>query len=136
MKFLNSYIGKKWKSGGTGPEAYNCWGLVADIYKKHLGFDVPIIKANEYDKKILAETFRTHPENANWKAIEKREAGDFDLCLMGEHDIYHCGLWFTIDGGGVLHAAPRAGVIFQRFKHLPYSRKEFRKCKYLNRQSA
>jgi len=48
---LNSYIGKAWKENAYGPDEFDCWGLVAHIYKTHFNIDLPNFDVVPYTRR-------------------------------------------------------------------------------------
>ena len=111
------YIGKPWKAGCGGPDAFDCWGLVVDIYRHRYGKALSAIPVPEINLKSLIRTIDKHPERHHWEArlLEvclKPCEGDVALMRQSRYPI-HVGLWVDVDGGGILHCIQGAGVVFQ-----------------------
>jgi hypothetical protein len=108
MNFAD-YIGIQWEAGAQGPDAYDCMGFFRVVQREHFGIEVPTIISPDYDDgKTLATLFSRHEERSNWVRIEKPEHG----CAVIIRGPLHIGTWLNIDGGGVIHSARGAGVIF------------------------
>jgi hypothetical protein len=97
------YLGKRYERGATGPDAYDCWTLVCDIYKC-FG-----IKLNYYPKEL--NLFGIVKEMGSCKADfnEVQNLKDYDLILTGSHDRpHHIGVALN---HAMLHAMEDFGVI-------------------------
>ncbi len=116
MHWAAAYIGLPWEATANGPRAYNCWSFVRHVQKAHFGLDLPEIP-NPEDLRLLAESFRDHPERARWKNVGLPQEGDCVLLRMSRVPI-HVGVWLCEMGGGVLHCARGAGVVYQRLDAL------------------
>ncbi|MBR9971194.1 NlpC/P60 family protein [Magnetospirillum sulfuroxidans] len=99
-------------SGGSGPDSFNCWEFVRMVQARHFGRLLPEI-GNPEDMLVMGRTFRDHPERRRWAKVETPAEGDCVLLRRSRHPI-HVGVWLDVDGGGVLHCAEGAGVVFQR----------------------
>ena len=106
------YIGKPWKVGCAGPETFDCWGLVVDVYRCLYGKRLSLIPVPENNLKALIQTFNSHPERQHWEATLDPSEGDVALLRQSRYPI-HVGLWVDVDGGGILHCIQGAGVVFQ-----------------------
>lgn len=119
------YIGIPWQAGAQGPDAFDCMSFFRFIQKKHFGIEVPLVIAPDYDDAhALADLMSTHPERQKWLRIGKPEHG----CAVVIHRPMHIGVWLDVDGGGVLHCARGADVIFTSDSawHMSgFGRKEF-----------
>ncbi|OAN45860.1 NlpC/P60 family protein [Magnetospirillum moscoviense] len=99
-------------SGGSGPDSFNCWEFVRMVQARHFGRLLPEI-GNPEDMLVMGRTFRDHPERQRWAKVPDPMEGDCVLLRRSRHPI-HVGIWLDVDGGGVLHCAQDAGVVFQR----------------------
>ena len=128
------YIGKPWKGGARGPEEFDCWGLVVDVYKKYLNKKLPtFFNIHPKEKLKVCKTINQtlEPDTAEWIEI-KDDLKSFDVVLMGRtSQFHHIGLIALIDSDyGVLHCMDNIGVIFSKslflktfkYNHLRYFR--------------
>lgn len=97
------YIAKPWAAGATGPDAYDCRGLVRCLVRQRLGVELP------------------EPEVARawgWRAVKGPPQVD-DVLLMRGPAGRHVGYMVEANGRlGVLHAngtaaRPGGSVMFQ-----------------------
>ncbi|WP_337996236.1 hypothetical protein [Oleispirillum naphthae] len=113
MHWAAQYIGLPWSETGEGPESYHCWSFVRMVEAKHFGRDLPPIP-NPGDLLPLARAFRDHPERVRWPRVEVPMEGDCVLLRCARYPV-HVGVWAgPAVGGGVLHCAEAAGVVYQR----------------------
>jgi len=117
MHWAEDLIGRPWRAGGRGPNAFDCWGLVRYCWRDRFGIQVPEIPIDAGDLRAVHAGFRDHPERRRWRLVADPREGDAVLMRQSRHPI-HVGLWLEADGGGVLHAARGIGVVFQNPRDL------------------
>lgn len=119
------YIGLPWKAGAQGPDAFDCMAFFRHVQREQFGIEVPAVIAPDYeDANALADLMSHHPERQRWLRLATPAHG----CAVVIHRPMHIGTWLDIDGGGVLHCARGAGVIFTSDSAWPLSgfgRKEY-----------
>lgn len=113
--WAEQYIGKPWRLGTSGPDTFDCWGLVRAVLGEHFGIAVPVIEipdcAGLAVVREATKQLAQHPELARWQAVAVPRAGD-GVKMSCARDPWHVGLWLDVDGGGVLHCLEGPGVIF------------------------
>lgn len=113
-----SYLGRPWSKGGQAPAAFNCWELVRHIQHAYFAIEVPEIAVDTDNLRACIEAFNGHDERSHWALITGAPQGG-DCVLMSQGTApTHIGIWLDMDGGGVLHAVKKPGVIFSRAEHL------------------
>jgi len=114
-------IGKPWEAGQQGPDAFDCWGLLAWVYKQQYNINLPRISVAEGDLRSQIRAFRAHPEHRHWQQVDTPKEADALLLRQSRHPI-HVGIWIETEGeAGVLHALQGAGVVFQTLNSLKLS---------------
>ena len=114
-------IGKPWEAGQQGPDAFDCWGLLAWVYKQQFNIHLPRISVNEGDLRAQVKAFRAHPEHRHWQQVDTLKEGDALLLRQSRHPI-HVGIWIDTEGeSGMLHSLQGAGVVFQTLNSLTLS---------------
>lgn len=76
-------LGKPYKMGADGPDAYDCYGVVRAVMLKE-GIVLPGIARNDMPHKVLATAMLGCPERVQWVEVEK--GGPGDLMVMGNVD--------------------------------------------------
>ncbi len=103
LNWVQDYVGLPYLAGGRGP-AWDCWGLVVEVYKNELGVQLP-------DWVIDPEIME-----GNWE-VELPEPTH--LCLVrtprGDNVPDHYGIYI---GGGVLSASPGGSVFVDLRRYL------------------
>lgn len=112
--WTDAYFGKPWAFGATGPEGYDCYGLVRAVYRDILGIDLPVIAV---DHAPLAIRHAIRNGQSGWSPTRNGGVQDFDVVMLshGKHP-HHVGLWGGPDR--VLHSVEGAGVIRQELTGL------------------
>jgi cell wall-associated NlpC family hydrolase len=123
----SQYIGLPWESGAQGPDAFDCWAFVRHVQSKHFGRDLPLIDVDANNRSMVHAAFAIHPERQRWAQVEQPSEGDCVLVHKGRF-ADHVGMWVDVDGGRILHAVPRAGVVctsIQALRRLGWNPIEF-----------
>lgn len=107
------YLGKPWVAGAFGPAAFDCWGLLCDIYEKRRGLTLPrYAEIRRGDSKAMAQAAVIETLE-RWRKLDAPE----DLCGVGmaqaPNDIFHVGIYLELDGGMVMHSQRCSGCIIQ-----------------------
>jgi peptidoglycan DL-endopeptidase CwlO len=93
MKFMWASIGKTYVMGGTGPDTYDCSGLIQAAWKA-VGVTLPRTSGQQYDATVRI-------------SYEDLQPGD--LVFFGYHGSHHVGMYIGNDQ--MIDAAnPRRGV--------------------------
>ena len=107
--FARRVVGLPWKENGYGPDAYDCWGLARACQREVFGRELPII---DYPSTIRAivRIIESHEINDDWPQVETPAHGDVVTMTNSRHP-HHIGTFLALDGGRVLHATEREGVM-------------------------
>jgi len=109
MHWANKYIGKPWAKGQFGPNAFNCFGLVHDIYQNKYNIKMPILLIPEDNSSAIKIVLNHHPERSRFYEVKQPKEGD--IVIMNDS---HCGIVINPSRIGVLHSyRPYGGVVFQ-----------------------
>jgi len=107
MRWHEEYLGKPWEHSPNPPHSFNCGELLRHIYKKHFGYEAPILLADTRAlRSCIRDVGNMHRYYANLVPVDVPQ--DFDLALLsrgGPAD--HVGLYC---GGDILHCRPNVGV--------------------------
>lgn len=125
LSYITGVIGRPYRIGARGPDAFDCYGLVRFVLGELQGLGLP----DDLGRPIVttrdqAEAMLSHPERENWMEIPAHEAQDLDLILMGNvlgRD-FHLGLFMQAGSNvGVLHVDQTRGVVFDDMPSLKAS---------------
>lgn len=91
VKFAKAQIGDPYRAGHSGPNAFDCSGLVRYVFKKITGKELPHFSKAQY---------------RHAKKIGKKNAKPGDLVFFFENGAHHVGIYI---GNGKMVDAPNAG---------------------------
>lgn len=108
--WADQYLGHRWESGATGPDAWDCGTFVRHIELLHFGRAVPDVVV---DATRMRDVVRAIDglDLGDWDEVAQPRDGDGAILAYSRHGS-HVGVWIDVDGGGVLHCQNGAGVIF------------------------
>ena len=117
---IGDLVGMPFKPRGRGPDAYDCWGLAMEVYRRRgiglpdfaYGDDLEITVLNELirgNKRLIVEIDRPEP----WCLV------GFSLIPAYEH---HIGVSLP-DGRRFIHARRRHRIIISRFNDQAWKRR-------------
>lgn len=111
------YLGRPWVAGASGPDAYDCYGLVRAVYRDRLHIDVPPLCVNALSSLSVARAMRDY-DYSDWLEIAAPER-EFDVVEMSQAERpHHVGIYLLADGGGVLTSLEGIGVVYQSLRSL------------------
>lgn len=114
IAFLEDLIGRPYRIGATGPDAFDCYGLARHVQANLYGVSMPRLPFVAVTTRQQAEAMLGHPELRNWCEIPEHKARDGDGVLMGnvaKRD-FHLGTYVVPGTAGVvLHINEKCGVV-------------------------
>jgi cell wall-associated NlpC family hydrolase len=120
---IENYIGKPFRSGARGPDAYDCWGLVIDVYRRLYGIDLPDFDIAATAVHQIAGAIASQAAAPQWARIAPAAPLPTPcvavLAAVPGHPnlVTHCAV--HIGGGRLLHALESTGVSIITPRH-PY----------------
>ena len=104
-------IGLPFVDGGRGPDGYDCWGLVREVYHR-MGIDLQDYKMSCYDTAGFAG--HVEEERPKWKRYEPKDAPVPSVVAirLSSPNISHVGVY--IGEGKFLHTREKTGVCIER----------------------
>ncbi|MEW6314124.1 MAG: NlpC/P60 family protein [Pseudomonadota bacterium] len=118
--FALAAIGKPWQSGATGPDAYDCFGLLRAYYLAVRGVQVPVVDVDAHHQLAVRHAIAHGLAGGKWAELAAPAEGCAVLMSQANYPD-HVGVWLDIDSGGVLHAIRGAGVIYTNRRNLAAS---------------
>lgn len=104
MSWWAKWVGKEFVTGGRGPEAYDCYGLVREVERLEFGIELPEYRAydNAFDHEQTVPLFARGIEQVKSQIIERDDARDGDLVFMRyKGRVAHIGVF--VEPNRVLH---------------------------------
>ncbi|MCA3575530.1 MAG: C40 family peptidase [Aestuariivirga sp.] len=124
---IDSFIGLPYRDGARGPDAYDCYGIVAAVLKAVKGLELPDWHAAAATPQAASRAIAAAlaGEVAGGRVLAVVDPADWDIAIVGStFRPHHVGVFF---GGGVLHASRAFGSVWHplnRFRLL-YPHTEF-----------
>lgn len=120
MHPIDKLIGKPFANGGRGPDNYDCWGLVCEIFRIH-GINLPDYKisceeASQIDNEIQIQRKKWH-KCADEIPIPALVVMRFNQVMFCNHTGVYIG------NGKFIHTAERMGVHIDRINSPAWRRK-------------
>lgn len=102
-EWLPGLVGKPYKAGAGGPDAYDCYGLATAIEARLFGVQMPP---------------RNGPPSIyrGWRRVDA--PGDGALVMLDNGHGRHVGVFLAAERG-VIHALENVGVVFDDLAMLP-----------------
>ena len=109
VNWAYNYVGLEYGEGEWGPDRYDCWGLLALIYKEI--YDVDLID--------LVDRYHTDRDKisllpkvlGSWEPVGEPEIGDGILFLIAGR-VPHCGVY--VGNGFMIHSVDGPSSCIQR----------------------
>lgn len=113
--WIAQYIGKPYLLGARGPEYFDCYGLVKDIFKTQKGIVLPDWHVTNDNLGEAVREISKHVSDSVFHEYAKPiiDPQDFDIAILKRRrDAYHLGVYIA---GGILHIRKDgAGVAHER----------------------
>lgn len=121
LSLISDLIGKPYKTGAKGPDAYDCWGLAQAVQAGLFGRTMPTIDAppDDNNPKTMIRFIRGHAARQQWKKADVFPKHG-QLVEMSRANLpFHIGVYLDIDSGGIIHSAQGIGVGFDPLIIMP-----------------
>lgn len=124
---LDDYIGLPYREGARGPDAYDCWGIVAEVLRAARGWSLPDWYQSAPGPQAASRAISAAVEGevAGGRSVRVDAPEDYDIAVVGSGTRpHHVGVYIH---GGVLHASRGLGSTWHqlgRFRML-YPHTEF-----------
>jgi cell wall-associated NlpC family hydrolase len=117
MHWAAQLIGLPYVLGASGPDAFDCWGLVRWVSRTQLGVDMPIVcGAEQHSESAILRAARVSRRHLMPAGATEQE---WDILLMRHQSGRHVGICVHANGGLlVLHTLAGDGVHLQRLRDL------------------
>lgn len=106
MHWALPLIGKPWVKGATGPNSYDCWGLVCQVQRQQRGIEMKPLAVGQMLSPEHRKNLYEQVRHSHWYAQEGgTEPAEFDILLTLTKGQPHVGVLIKVDGQiRVLHA--------------------------------
>jgi len=117
-QWVNEYRGLPWQAYTTGPDSYDCLGLVVRVLREHYSYTVPRhLEVVTNDSRAIHRAIMAEIATGNWNKLESPADGAIVLLSVSQK-FHHIGVWLDIDGGLMLHSFKGSGVCLSSYSQL------------------
>lgn len=112
----NDLIGKPFSNGGRGPDAYDCYGLAVEVFRRH-GIELPDYRISCEDASRINQKYEE--QRSLWVECDKNNLPIPSLVVLRFNSpllINHVATY--IGNGRMLHIAKRTGVRIEMIDHI------------------
>ena len=112
---LDAYIGLPYREGARGPDAYDCWGIVAEVLRAAKGWQLPDWYQAAPGPQAASRAISAALDGAvdGGRSSRVEDPQDWDIAVVGSTvRPHHVGV---VVNGGILHAARAFGSTWQPF---------------------
>ncbi|HEV7278387.1 MAG TPA: peptidoglycan endopeptidase [Devosiaceae bacterium] len=111
LSVINALIGRPYRLGAQGPEAFDCYGAARALQAGLFGREMPeFTMPGAAGRSAIAAAIAVHPERGRWREVPRPEDGA--LVTMARNLCgYHLGTWLREDGGIIVHSIENCGVV-------------------------
>jgi cell wall-associated NlpC family hydrolase len=99
---FSDLIGLPFAFNARGPNAYDCWGLVMEAYRRWHGLEIPDYRTPTECRNVISEIMNDAAKDGFWASMEKPKPGAV-LLLSVRGFGSHAG--FMLPGGRFIHSA-------------------------------
>ncbi len=116
MPQINDLLGKEFRDGGRGPDAYDCWGLVCEVFRRY-DMIVPDYQVSCREASRIDQTYR---ENRKYWIRVQNDIPVPALVVVRFNEAVFCNHTGVYLGSGrFIHAREKTGVCVEPLDH-PY----------------
>lgn len=103
---LHDLVGKPFSEDGTGPDSYNCWHLVKEVFHR-FGVDVPDYRISALNFVQIEQTYKR--DVANWIRVNDPPVPALITMKLKRPHVNHFAVF--IGNGEFIHAYQGAGQV-------------------------
>ena len=113
MHWATDLIGQPYQRGATGPDAFDCWGLVRHVFTTVHGINMPVVAVDDASADNV-HAIREAARVSGWRPCADDEPAADDIVLMQGIEGPHVGVMVQANGALLLlHCLERVGVCAQ-----------------------
>lgn len=116
--WIQKYWQKPWVAYASGPEAYDCWGLVHAVLQEQYGINsMRYLEVVSGDHRAMHKAIEGEMVSGAWERLDQPVDGCVVLMSQGVR-FHHIGIWVDVMGGRVLHSKDGRGVCLENLQAL------------------
>lgn len=105
IQWTESVVGKPWMDRSDGPDAFDCWGLVVDSFRRMDGVELNQV-VGYADGEPIEQAGPIEASSGQWKQIDRPQHGAVFCCYTAGGALQHVGRVLHLVGAGLycIHA--------------------------------
>lgn len=107
--WVNDVVGKPWQDRADGPNAYDCWGLIVDSFRRVDGIEIEPVPGYQ-DGAEINEAGSAEQDSGRWQKIDAPKHGAIACYYDAQGSLIHVGRVVLLQGAG-LHVAHAKGSV-------------------------
>ena len=110
---VNEYIGRPYELNARGPEAFDCYGLVIDFFRRAANIRIPDWSVKDSQLETAVRVITKALNDSYDLVVPVVTPQDLDIAVLKRHKLaHHIGVYVN---GGILHASiNNKGVAWER----------------------
>lgn len=116
---INDLIGKPFLNRGRGPDGYDCWGLVREVYRR-CGVDLTEVNISVVACAAIQEEIETRKQRREWHELAQPEVPCVLLIKAHPKYLQHLGVY--VGRGKFLHVGSTKTVVIERISSPAWKR--------------
>jgi cell wall-associated NlpC family hydrolase len=116
LHWASALIGQSYQRGASGPDTFDCWGLVRWVFENVHGIQMPVIAVGQDDNMVA---IRQAVDDSGWRPTDEIEPAENDIVLMTGLEGKHVGVMVRANGSLLLlHCLEQRGVCAEPLRDL------------------
>jgi hypothetical protein len=108
IEWTNAVVGKPWRDRTSGPDTFDCWGLVVDSFRRVDDTEIPVVTGYDLGAPIEVAG-EAEKVSGHWQQVDKAQDGAVFCAYSATGTLAHVGRVFDLRGAG-LHAVHARGT--------------------------
>lgn len=118
IELYEDLLGKEYEFGASGPDKYDCYGLVREIYSR-IGVRIPKVICSSESFSYLGDTIQNYIDNGYWENIEYPEPYCVVKIQLVPPFVSHIGMVLS-DCVSFIHILPKRRVVVERLDSIQW----------------
>ena len=118
IELYEDLLGKEYEFGTSGPDKYDCYGLVKELYKR-LGINLPEVFCTSESFNYLGEVIQNNIDTGLWENIDSPEPYCVVKIQLIPPFVSHIGMVLS-DCTTFIHILPKRRVVVERLDSIQW----------------
>ena len=110
-------MGRPYEIGARGPDSFDCWGLLVEVYRAQFGIDLPNLNGITASAALTISREIDLQSREEWEEVERPFDGAA-VAMSQRKAFHHVGVFVIADSPRILHAMEGDRVILETVRSL------------------